>query len=711
MKFLLPCPVCHQLQAPPLHARSLARLRCAHCGHELSAAEIVRDASLLDRAWEVLEDRGGDDLGLAGVPGFAEPHSHVDMHVSREEDVYGVADEPWFQADVVEAPASPVADDAAARGGGEFEDLAGLAVAASGEPDTFDELAAIEGKPGMEAGEVASRVEPTAYGQDAWLASGGEETSPSLDSQDALGGWSTSVAPVDDPASVIDEEMEVEAEVPWLLEESQELFAAVEGGTPAIDDDLHSDFGEELEQAGEASSSPAWEGEDVDGGEGLSSEDTSLVVAAEEEGSTTQTAAASAAAIGGTAVAATAADSNRIKNKRVVNAEVLFEDKTRRAGRKKGSPLGTLLSVIGGGLAAIPISILLMWYALGKDPLEAGPVVTQFAPWLVPEAFRGQLPSFGKLSHPGQSATRVEAQGMPESATVLTEDRSFEVAKEPPPQIPTIASTDLSQLRTKDFTPEQAEAILDSGLFKVDQPLEAPPPETPKVEEVPQPLSEQPVPLNEKAAPGMPASPGVQSLAGEPSSEATLANAPSSTDSSTTKPAAVASPNDETMRGGLNRLEQAFAAFDPTVAGTKVELLAALRAFGELLAKIPLGDPRHAAWKVQADPLLQSVVNENAMLASFLESESQSQASTGAGPGWIGVDFVKFASSQADAEHQSWNVSKRFCQGLNRYPIQVPNLLEVQGEPDAGYLILGVLEGDATGSATVFRVLSTARRR
>jgi hypothetical protein len=165
------------------------------------------------------------------------------------------------------------------------------------------------------------------------------------------------------------------------------------------------------------------------------------------------------------------------------------------------------------------------------------------------------------------------------------------------------------------------------------------------------------------------------------------------------------------MRGGLNRLEQAFAAFDPTVAGTKVELLAALRAFGELLAKIPLGDPRHAAWKVQADPLLQSVVNENAMLASFLESESQSQASTGAGPGWIGVDFVKFASSQADAEHQSWNVSKRFCQGLNRYPIQVPNLLEVQGEPDAGYLILGVLEGDATGSATVFRVLSTARRR
>jgi len=51
------------------------------------------------------------------------------------------------------------------------------------------------------------------------------------------------------------------------------------------------------------------------------------------------------------------------------------------------SPLKMLFSVVGGGIAAVPIAILLMWYVLGKDPLKAGPVVAQLVPWIVPSQF------------------------------------------------------------------------------------------------------------------------------------------------------------------------------------------------------------------------------------------------------------------------------------------------------------------------------------
>jgi hypothetical protein len=59
-----------------------------------------------------------------------------------------------------------------------------------------------------------------------------------------------------------------------------------------------------------------------------------------------------------------------------------------RIRRKSKSPIWSMLSVFLGGLASIPIATLLIWHVLGKDPLQMGPVVGRYAPWIVPTRFR-----------------------------------------------------------------------------------------------------------------------------------------------------------------------------------------------------------------------------------------------------------------------------------------------------------------------------------
>ena len=51
-----------------------------------------------------------------------------------------------------------------------------------------------------------------------------------------------------------------------------------------------------------------------------------------------------------------------------------------------------MLQVALGGLAAIPVSLLLMWHLLGTDIGDAAPWVAQYAPWIVPQKFHAYAP-------------------------------------------------------------------------------------------------------------------------------------------------------------------------------------------------------------------------------------------------------------------------------------------------------------------------------
>ena len=68
--------------------------------------------------------------------------------------------------------------------------------------------------------------------------------------------------------------------------------------------------------------------------------------------------------------------------------EPITHEQYERMRRKGKSPIWSMLSVLLGGLASIPIATLLIWHVLGKDPLQMGPVVGRYAPWIVPARFQ-----------------------------------------------------------------------------------------------------------------------------------------------------------------------------------------------------------------------------------------------------------------------------------------------------------------------------------
>ncbi len=68
--------------------------------------------------------------------------------------------------------------------------------------------------------------------------------------------------------------------------------------------------------------------------------------------------------------------------------EPITHEQFERMRRKDKSAIWSTLSVLLGGLASLPIATLLIWHVLGKDPLQMGPVVARYAPWIVPTRFR-----------------------------------------------------------------------------------------------------------------------------------------------------------------------------------------------------------------------------------------------------------------------------------------------------------------------------------
>lgn len=67
--------------------------------------------------------------------------------------------------------------------------------------------------------------------------------------------------------------------------------------------------------------------------------------------------------------------------------EPVTHEQFERMKRKQRSPIWSMLQIVLGGAAAFPIALLILWYGLGKDVMEAGPTLARYVPWLVPERF------------------------------------------------------------------------------------------------------------------------------------------------------------------------------------------------------------------------------------------------------------------------------------------------------------------------------------
>ncbi len=149
-----------------------------------------------------------------------------------------------------------------------------------------------------------------------------------------------------------------------------------------------------------------------------------------------------------------------------------------RMKRKSRSPVWQILQVVLGGLAAIPIALLLVWHLIGTDVAGAGPAVGRIMPWIVPQKFRPYQPMASTESNSDRRPVRrggFEQPG-PTDATALPaenlEPSSGEPVAESPTKIthsaeqPAVQPASGTLAPNRQFSDSAAEAADNENLFE-----------------------------------------------------------------------------------------------------------------------------------------------------------------------------------------------------------------------------------------------------
>ncbi len=380
---------------------------------------------------------------------------------------------------------------------------------------------------------------------------------------------------------------------------------------------------------------------------------------------------------------------------------------------KKGSPLGMLVSVLLGGVGAIPIALMLIWHLLGTDPFETGPIVAQYVPWIVPEGLRGPqaapmgqlprmqnpppVPSEPTMSEPVDAPTEPTLAGQESSTPAGIENFTLPPVEPKPSAIP------------NDKAPEE---ILDPTIFSQKRPdLEAeaiamaaakPIVAEKPAEVMPKPITEvEPMPLDGNSAP--PPKQGKKKGAKIANSEPV--DLPVETKDER-------AGEDEALRNALTQVEAAFANWNAESKSSKTEFIQSLHAFGSLLARISPSDPRLGMWRNQALPVLSEVVAKQDMLKELLSLDLSRDDGANAKEGWVGVDFIVVKGGSDGKDPDLWKPVNRFRSKtpLASYSIFADGVNRPDDGTDARFFVVGVVEPTKLLEGLVFRTLLAIRK-
>ncbi len=647
MKLILPCPACHRSLLPPDRASAEARLKCPACSHELTAQSLVVESDGPTIGWQVVEDLGEgnvfsevDPLEFSGISEDAvafDGSNTADTGVD-EEDMFGVSEDHWQSPAEGADPddifhRSPTDDPVEIVDG-----LAAVALAASGEPDTMEEMAGDEPEP-------ISHLQIEVMDEEGF-----EPVADDFDEQAVF--EEESFAPLE-----LDDSHNESEDTLALIEEAESFEAIANETTNATAKDF-----EEVDEL-------AFEDEFVENVDATTADNVEEKIA----------------------------PTNPLPTRRSIAPEIILESPTPKA-RKKKSSFGMLLSIVGGGFASIPVSILLMWFAMGIDPFELGPTIASFAPWIVPSDFHGsQSTPTGQF--PKIPKVRIEPMASNEPVVLPpTDDLNVEPPKSdglvviPPadgsiePNMPSAASLspdeilDSSIFAGKDRKPEIS---VDTSASVVMKPDES------GVDLVPKLDPNAPDPSEMKKEPEGPKSPD----------EAFSAlSVPKVMENET---------QDVALREALTKIE--IAGTDLASEASVVELIDSINAFSTVFATIPPTEPRYAIWLNQCQRVLESISSKGFVdysVAAFKKDPANSPAL-----GWVGCDFVKvkLAEKQENGDLDVTS-SNRLRKNLDTFPIIVPSSLALQADANESFWFIGILEESPTLGKPVFRVVLTKKK-
>ncbi|MCY2974614.1 MAG: hypothetical protein NTW52_08110 [Planctomycetota bacterium] len=326
MKTILPCPKCDQFFLPPASISPGVTLKCPGCGFHLAADSLFIDIDSQAAYWSIADSNSIDDVVLAAAD--------VGLVKSSEDNLDGVVAEDTFSA---------------------IDEDHGFATSGL----IFEEALSTESQPEESVGTIAIEVPPS----NEW------ETQPSsLDGQEA----STEV----------------------MTDNGESEFAASEFGflSQPSDDETFVDGSIALESSSlDSAEQESKDGIDYSEDDVLIIDDGSVLIEETipdeldvmfQEDSLVKSPQLDDSPL---TLAPLPSSSAATSTKRINDPFGSIGKAPKK--RPQESPLKMIGSVVGGGVAAVPIAILLMWYVLGKDPLKAGPAVAQFVPWIVPPEF------------------------------------------------------------------------------------------------------------------------------------------------------------------------------------------------------------------------------------------------------------------------------------------------------------------------------------
>jgi hypothetical protein len=392
----------------------------------------------------------------------------------------------------------------------------------------------------------------------------------------------------------------------------------------------------------------------------------------------------------------TSTASDRSAKRHSIAPEIIL-DSPMPAPRKKGSPIGMFLSVIGGGFAAIPISILLMWYAMGIDPLEVGPSVAAVAPWIVPSEFHGsQLTPARRI--PKIPEVRIESLASNEPVVLPPSDDAM--VENPNSEglvvtTPADSSVDANMPPPSSQSPDE---ILDSSIFAIKD-------------------REPSIAINPSTTVAMKPDesgdlvPKIDLKDPEPSEVKKEPEVPKSVDdafSSLSVPTVTENEaQDVALREALTKIEMAAADLASEVS--VVELIDSIKGFSTIFATIPAADPRLSIWRNQAQPVLGSINGDD--FKKFSKADSQRDPSVKPEVGWIGSDFILVQSAEKQASGDVLVQSKRRRRpSLDAFPIVAPSPSEFQAQENDTYWIIGIVEDSTTLGKPIYRVLMSIKK-
>ncbi len=636
---------------PPRHASSAAQLRCSQCGHTLTAKSILVDSGQLDGAWEVVEDSGTDNVFASLFQSRSDPDSDSNSLSPDEDGLRDIGGVVVPQSNEWETQPFSIVFEEPLETEAEFQisnNFRSSEVGNLGESVEFESESMPDQMIGVSDEPWFSPISHQRDNRD------NEAESPSDINAQEFESHEIKAQEIEAQEIEAQNDVEFQKQIDEIEEDSLDGMLDSKEEQPALDFDSEAALMmDEVDEEGSAS-------KEMFDAEVNESELEELELVEEVDN-----------------VISPAPTEVRRRTPQILPNELLGNSSSVLRSRKKGNPVGTLLSVVGGGMAAIPISILLMWYALGKDPLDAGPMVANLVPWIVPERFQGN----------GASST--------------------ETLPEMPPMVgPVFSDADSDG-------PRKLPAIGDVAAVEPTMEPVAQPDVEPTAETVMKPVVEPGVPTEIAAsanalavAPTLDApnvSPSVPEMSDLSSIPGLFPPNPPSVEANDIASNVSTHPNVSAIEQAIVKLEKAIQVYDSGAAESAAILFRSLEFFGEQLAAVPESSPERAQWQSKGAEVCQAII-ANRDILSRLGTMIDSGNSTEVFPGerieykehLVNIDLVKVSGVEKGPTEDKWQVAMRRHKSLDLRSIIMSHSHVFEREPqtEKGFLVIGESEVD-----------------